>query len=444
VNDLPVSGVFRAALVVIVALFVAGAATAQDVVIGGEVDLRTGLHGDLFARAAPATEASATLRPILSVLSDTTELRAQFSIGLSYPSEQITAKADEIQLTIYPSDTVVLHAGLLTATAGGALLFSPVNYLGGLDFAGLGALTPTLDAPQAALDATLFAGDLYVSLGLVPVPVKRSVLSALPSDVDLPFLFTVDEPAIPGSPRSRATTSVDDPQWLSDLARVSAVVESGWAGATSDVSLFLTYGVDRIPTLVGLVDTSAGAGLFDLRLRQDESTVFAAGASVQSVFGPVMTWVDASFALNRLIGTTTIGPAEVEPGVWSTEVVQAPELDLVAGAAVQLNDLWTTIACEYRHGFVFSDRTDLMRLDFPGTLLGSVEVGFLEGALNAGVTAVALIPDRSGFLSIDLNYAPSAEVEFGLQAPIVLAADGSLLSAFRSDSGASLYLAIRF
>jgi hypothetical protein len=417
---------------------------SQEVVIGGETDVRSGVQGDLLRWDGVTPFISATLSPILSVYGDALELRSQFTVETELSTRDLAASADELKLTFYPSDAIVVHVGLFTPKAGAALLLSPVNYLAGLDPGGLNGSSPTLDDPVGVIAMTFFSGDFYLEGSAAPVPARPSLLEGWSVPADLPFLETVTDTAIPGVPLTRAGVELVDPIRAPELARLSGQLEAGWAGMRSDLSLFAYHGLDRIPTVTGLIDTNVGGGEFLLQLRQEEAAITALGCSIQSVLGPVMLWGDGSFVFGRSFGTTSVDPVAVGAGVWSTEVATAPAIDLVAGGALQLYDLWTTLAVEYRHGFVMSDRSDLVRLDLPGTLLARIDIDLLEGALTVGTTGVALLPDRSGLLVLSAAYVPTSELTVGVQAPLVITGSDALLEPFRSYSSLAAFVTVRF
>lgn len=453
------------------------ALAAQETVFGGEAAFASGVQGDIAVPQAIRPFARLLLSPELTVFADTAELRVSGQIGLDLPGssglfrlnpgsagEPLTASLDTLSLRLYPSEWLTLDLGLQTHASGAALLLSPVNYLAPvvLDLGSGGDLPTTAGAAPLA-GATAFLGSGYVSLFLAPAPAgfagdsitSKLTLGQLLASADgllsaAGFPGQLDDPDVSAGPLTPVSLRVDDPETAGPpLARTSVELAAGLPLGPLDLTALYYHGLDRVPTLLAAADTIASdPGEFDLVLKPGENIIDAAGLSLQTTLGPALLWLDGSYIFSRSFGTTDFAPAPGttpgDPGLYEAERGEAGHLELVAGALLLTEVPRLTIAAEYRHGFIGSDRNDLLRLDFPGTALASVTAEWLDGFLSTTASTIALIPDRSAVLIGSVELSPSSELSAWLQAPVVLARESSLLAAARGTLSVTAGLSYRF
>ena len=221
-------------------------------------------------------------------------------------------------------------------------------------------------------------------------------------------------------------------------------MEAGTAAGPVDLTVIYYHGLDRIPTVTGMVDTNGlPVGEFSLSLAAAESVIDAVGASAQTTVGPATLLIDGSYVVGRTFGTTNI-VRSATAGLYETETLVVPHVELVAGGMVLLSRPQLLIAAEYRHGFLGSDRADVIRLDFPGTALVSLTADFADGLFSATGAGIVLIPDRSAVIIGSAMFSPSSELSAYLQTPVVVASDGSLLGGLQSRLSVTAGLTYRF
>jgi hypothetical protein len=423
-------------------------APAQEIVLGGQATFVAGITGNWDDPLAISPFARVMLGPDLAVFADTAEMRATGSLTRSFPGagDSVEGSIDTIELRLYPADWLTLDLGLLRHQPGAAILLSPVNYLMPIAVdLGAGGELPATAGSAALIGVTTFIGGGYLSAHVVPAPAAVS-LPEVASDIlgGVSLMSVLDDPDGGGS-LARADFALGTTQGISNAWRRSSFgIEAGAAVGPVDLTVLYFHGLDRIPTVVGEVDTrSVPAGEFALSLSPAESVIDALGVSAQTAVGPAMFWLDGSYVIGRSFGTTTLVPTETA-GLYDTETIVAPHVELVAGGLIQIFQPELRIAAEYRHGFIGSDRTDIIRLDFPGTALLSLTADFADGFVSATAAGVALIPDRSGVVIGSVTLSPSSELSAYIQAPIVVAAEESLLGGLRSLLSISAGVTYRF
>jgi len=422
------------------------AADAQDVVFGGETSFSAGLTGSWDGSTEPSPTARVEFDPDLSVFADTAELRASGSLTGSYPDNPLTAALDVLSLRLYPADWMTLDVGLQRHAPGAALLLSPVDYLMPVTLdLGSGGQLPQTTGTAAILGVSAFVGSGFVSAYVEPAPAPVSlpdtVVGAL---TDIGLLSELDDPVGPGT-LSRAAIEIDrttpvSPAWR----RVSASVEAGVPLGPVDLTAIYYHGTDRIPVVTGTVSTTgAPVGEFTLALAPAEHLIDAFGLSAQTAAGPASFWLDGSWVIGRRFGTTALVDTAT-PGLYELETITAPHVELVAGGVARFETPPLTVAAEYRHGFVGSDRTDVIRLDFPGTALVSVTADLADGLVSTTAAGIVLIPDRSAVVIGSVTVSPSSELSASIQAPFVIATPESLLGGLRSRFSVTAALTYRF
>ncbi len=440
-----------------VCLFIATApVVAGEIVFGGEASFAAGITGDISSPTTISPFYRVRLEPELTIFADTAELRASGAIQQSSSGgsdEPFAASLDTLVLRLFPTGWLTVDLGLQRHLSGAAILLSPVNYLtpvslgltagGELPIAAVSAPTAAGSAPL--IGATAFIGRGYLSAHVAPAP----AVTAFPTvDEDilgrLSLLSLIDDSDV-GGPLTRSAFVLGETQTISEpWRRASVGVEVGTAVGPVDLTVIYYHGLDRIPTVTGVVDTrDLPAGEFSLSLAAAESVIDAVGASAQTAVGPATLWLDGSYVVGRSFGTTNIDRSAT-PGLYETEIIVVPHVELVAGGLIRVFRPQLLIVAEYRHGFVGSDRTDIIRLDFPGTALLSLTADFADGLFSATGSGIVLIPDRSAVIVGSVMLSPSSEMSAYLQAPIIVASDGSLLAGLRSRLSVTAGLTYRF
>jgi len=430
----------------IASLFLASAlAPAEETVFGGTASFTVGVTGSWLSPSALSPLAEVGLDPSLTVFGDTGELRASGSLERVFPGASVTGAIDTLELRLFPADWLALDIGLGRHLPGAAILLSPVNYLMPvvLDL-GRGGELPSTAGSAALFSATFFLQSSYIGLHVAPAPTAVS-LPEIDDDIlsTLPFLMELSDADASG-PLSRASLAIAETQELTALQRVSVGLEAGGAIGPVDLTVLYYHGLDRIPTVLGTVDTvSLPAGEFALSLAPAESVIDALGISAQTAAGPAMFWLDGSYVFRREFGTTDIVTTE-SAGVYRTDTVRVSHLELVAGGLLRLSRPQLSLAAEYRHAFLGTDRTDIIRLDFPGTALLSLTSDFADGLVSSTVAGLVLIPDRSAIVTGSVTVSPSSELSAFLQVPVVAAGSDSLLVGLRSRLPITAGVAYRF
>lgn len=435
-------------LIAITVLFSALPVTAQTV-FGGSASFSTGITGDTTDPAGISPFVRLELAPELSVFADTSEFRATGWVRSEFPGSvggALSASVDTLELRLFPAVWLSVDVGLQRHAPGAALVFSPINYLSPLSVefpAGNGL--PTTAGSAAMIGATVFVGQGFVAGYAVPAPAVPSFPAGSADLLDrVSILAAVDDPGGSGT-LTRASLAVGTADRVSEpWRRASFSLEAGGGIGPMDVTAIYYHGLDRIPTVAGRIDTrSLPAGEFALTLAPAESVIDAVGASAQTAVGPATFWADASFVTGRTFGTTTLVPTATA-GLYETETIVVPHTEIVVGGSVQTGTPDLQIAAEYRHGFLGTDRTDVVRLDFPGTAMLAVTAGLADGLLSLTAAGAAIIPDRSALLVASVAASPSSELSAFVQMPIVVAADGSLLGALRTRTAVTAGLTYRF
>jgi len=440
---------FCAACLALCLFFAATSVGAQEIVFGGAASFAAGITGDTTNPGGISPFSRFGLDPDLTIFADTAELRASGSVQQSFSgrsADGLEGSLDILGLRLFPTDWLTVELGLGRHLTGAALLLSPVNYLSpiSLDLAAGGEL-PSTAGSAVFLGATAFIGQGYLSARVAPAP----AVTALPTaDEDLlgrlSLLASIDDP-ISGVPLTRSAFVLGETQTVSEpWRRASLGVEAGGALGPFDLTAIYYHGLDRIPTVTGVVDTrDLPAGDFSLSLAAAESVIDAVGVTAQTAVGPAMFWFDGSFVVGRSFGTTNVVPSATV-GLSATETVVLPHLELVAGGLVRFFQPQLMIVAEYRHGFLGSDRTDIIRLDFPGTALISLTADFADGLVSTTGTGIVIIPDRSAVIVGSVTLSPSSELSVFIQTPIVVASDGSLLAGVQSRLSVTAGLTYRF
>ena len=438
-----------AAAFFVACLFLSAAlAPAQETVFGGQATFAAGITGSSDDLSAISPFVRVGLAPDLTVFADRAELRASGTLRRWFPGpgEPVEGSIETLWLRLFPSDWLTVDLGLQRHSPGAAILLSPVNYLMPVvPDLGAGGQLPSTAGTAALFGATAFIGSGYLSAHVVPAPAVIQ-LPEVAADMlgGMSLLSSIDDPEVGGlltrtSFTLAATEATPDP-WR----RVSFGIEAGTAVGPVDLTAVYYHGLDRIPALSGTVDTTiVPAGEFLLSLSPAESVINALGVSAQTAVGPAMFWLDGSYVIARSFGTTDLVPTATA-GLYGTRTIVAPHVELVAGGLLQVSRPRLLIAAEYRHGFIRSDRTDIIRLDFPGTALLSLTADFADGLVSTTATGIILIPDRSAVVIGSVNISPSSELSAYIQAPVVIASDQSLLGGLRSRLSVTTGLTYRF
>ncbi len=442
--------VFGAAVMLAISLLIAAApVTAQEIVFGGAASFAAGITGNTTDLRAISPFYRLELEPELTIFADTAELRASGAIQQSFAAgsgASLAASLDTLRLRLFPTDRLTVDLGLLRHIPGAAILLSPINYLApvSLDLAAGGEL-PSTAGSSALIGATAFIGQGYLSAHVVPAPAVTT-LPTVDEDIleRVSLLSTLDDEDVGGT-LTRSAFVLGETQTVSEpWRRASFGVEAGTALGPVDLTVIYYHGLDRIPTVMGVVDTNGlPPGEFSLSLSAAESVIDAVGASAQTAIGPATLWIDGSYVVGRSFGTTNVVPTATV-GLYETETLVVPHVELVAGGLIRVFRPQLLIVAEYRHGFLGSDRTDIIRLDFPGTALVSLTADFADGLFLATGSGIVLVPDRSAVIVGSVMVSPSSELSAYLQAPIVVASDGSLLSGLRSTLSVTAGLTYRF
>ena len=435
-------------------LFIAAAAvSAQEIVFGGTASFAAGIAGETSSPAGFSPFYRLELEPELTIFADTAELRASgairqaFSAGTSAENgASLAASLDTLHLRLFPTDWLTVDLGLLRHIPGAAIMLSPVNYLApvSLDLATGGEL-PSTAGSAPLIGATAFIGQGYLSAHVVPAPAVTT-LPTVDEDIlgRLSLLSVIDDEDV-GGQLTRSALVLGETQTVSEpWRRASFGLEAGTALGPVDLTVIYYHGLDRIPTVTGVVDTNGPPpGEFSLSLSAAESVIDAVGASAQTAVGPAMLWLDGSYVVGRSFGTTNVVPTATA-GLYETEALVVPHVELVAGGLIRVFRPQLLIVAEYRHGFLGSERTDIIRLDFPGTALVSVTADFADGLFSATGSGIVIIPDRSAVIVGSVMLSPSSELSAYLQAPVVVAGEGSLLGGLRSTLLVTAGLTYRF
>ena len=385
----------------------------------------------------------------MAIFADTAELRATGSIERLFDGSDagtLEASMDALHLRLFPFDWLTLDLGLQRHTPGAAILLSPVNYLMPVvPDPGTGGDLPSTAGSAALAGGTVFIGGGYLSAHISPAPAMME-LSEIDIDAlaDVALLSEIDD-ADAGGLLTRSSFTIGATEGLADhWRRASVDIEVGVAIGPFDLTAIYYHGVDRIPTVTGVVDTtSTAAGEFALTVAASESIIDAFGITAQTAVGPAMLWLDGSYVLARTFGTLDVVET-TSPNIYQLDTLVAPHLELVAGGTIRMARPSLLVAGEYRHGFVGSQRTDIIRLDFPGTALLSLTADMADGLVAATAAGIVVIPDRSAVLVGSVEVAPSSELSAYIQAPVVFAGNDSLLREFRSILAVTAGVVYRF
>lgn len=435
-------------LIAIALLFAAVPITAQTV-FGGSASFSAGIAGDTTDPAGISPFVRLELAPELTVFTDTSEFRATGVVRSEFPGSgdwDLGAALSTLELRLFPTDWLSVDVGLQQHAPGAALLLSPVNYLSPLSLElPTGAGLPTTAGSAALIGATVFVGQGFVAGYAAPAPAVTSFPARATDLPDgLPLLAIVDDPGGSGT-LTRASLAVGSADRISEpWRRASFSLEAGGGVGPVDVTAIYYHGLDRIPTVGGQIDTrDLPAGEFTLTLVPAESVIDAVGASVQTAVGPATFWADASLVMGRTFGTTALVPTATA-GLYKTETIVVPHTEIVAGGSVQTATPALLIAAEYRNGFLGTDRTDAIRLDFPGTAMLSMTADLADGLFSVTAAGAAFIPDRSAVFVGSIVASPSSELSAFVQMPVVAAGDGSLFAVLRTRTTVTAGLTYRF
>lgn len=420
------------------AAFLAAFPVASDeVVFGGEVTFETAAAYQ--APAALSLRASAAFSPQVSVFSDVSEFRAVGRFNLAYPTPGETISLERLQLRLFPLEWLSVDMGLLTRTTGASVLLSPVDFIAPLDMRLSSGGLPSTAGSQLLLGINAFVGPAYVSAYVAPAPRTFRLPEIDSISGSIGFLSVIDDPDV-GPALDRASLDLAATEGLADPAgRLSIQAEAGIPVGPIDVTATYYHGIDRIPTIGLTVVPDLADSTFDLTATPVESSIEGLGISIETAAGPASFWVDGAYVFSRLFGTIDFVPAGA--GIYQNTTIAAASLELAAGGLV-LIDPGLTFLLEYRHGFLGSDRQDIIRLDFPGTALASV-AGDL-GPVTLSVAGVVLIPDPSAAIVGSVRISPSSEIEAFIRVPVFLGGAASVLGGLSWRYAASGGVTYRF
>lgn len=427
-------------------LWLGASASAQELVLGGRASFepRATLSPRLDQRLS--IESITTLAPSLSVRGDLIEFRAQAAVrhampGTS-PSGSVELELEELELSVFPSDSIAVRIGRFDYRPGRALMLSPNNFFQTVSYEALLGAGPEFPSQaNSIVQLRLLGPQLYAVATVAPVPNVPQLTEPgsiwLP-DVGLPP--TINDPNLSPEPVefnesfSEETRPIAEP-WR----RVSAGIEFGATLGAVDLAVLYYRGVDPVAVPRARVDfPRVPLESYDLYFAPEEVQIDAFGLVAEAVLADANMWADTGLTAAQPISTD-----QVDSLSKRTDLVEPPALEAVFGASYQFGRPNLLLIGEYRRlqPLWGADRPpELIATPLDNDLLLSATMRLgrrLDWSISPG--ALVSLDDASAALALSLEYQPQASLRVYLRSPLFLGTSdsdyGQYAGIFTVESG---------
>lgn len=378
---------------------------------------------------AGAIGQSVSIAPTIQGYGQWFDYDGQIELSFADGFSEVSIGLSRAQANLYPWEFLRLRFGAFSYRPGFGELVSPSSFFASQDIEALIENGGRGTTSQSLLgQVTLFA-----PIGFATLTVSSPFGTDTVLDPDSRWFPSASFPSMipwPFPPYERTLRTIDLSETIGDESAVEDLSLGLEIGATLpyfDVSLTGYYGKDsQTAYSAEVIFPSDDINVFDIGLQPVASKGFAVGIDAAVPIGPLRIWTDSAWYEKRAFSTNRLSLTTFE-----TRVDEAPAIETVNGASIELPRFGLTLLAEYRGVFALSSEESLLSPFLSSVASGSLQFRPLYTLRFDEVAAVSL-KDSSMLFYTAVTFAPDDQLSFQLQAPFFF---GSTTSEFGQFAG---------
>lgn len=413
-------------------MFIIGLTSGPTLAAESAVGFRAEYSGDVSIHRAAVTESPAAhmllLAPVVHGYADWFEFEAEFAVWSETETADTQAAVRNLSATLYPLDWLQFRLGAYEYRPGFGETMSPSSFFVAQDPQRLISVTESTEP----LSTFFVQSTFYVPFGFAVVtaayPLRNPTLVDASSRwfPDAAFPATIPWPLPPYERTRRSITVTTPARFVPAIEDIQLGLEIGVYLPFLELSIIGFRGADPAPAYTTKVVFPPGSvDVFDLELTAHPRTVYAAGLDLSVPIGAFRFWADTALYESR-----SFASEEISLETFETELREAPALETVLGAGVELPLAFLSALVEYRGVFPLLDDPSAASPFLSSAALANVRFQPLDRRLLIEETFAVSLEDGSVAFVTTAAFSPSDQMTFRLTVPAFAGGTDSELGQF--------------